>query len=202
MNKRIDKRNMAVLAMMAAIEILLTLTPLGFLMIGPIRATMLHIPVIITALFLGWKAGLFMGGLFGLISLLMNTFAPTPVSFVFTPFLQIGPYHGTLLSLWIVLGPRMIFPLAACAVQKALKGFPKISIPIAAAVSSFLHTALVMGSIWLIFGDQYAAARGITAKAFLKIVLTTIFVNGTGELILAALIVTPCVKALQKIAKK
>ncbi|MEF9968776.1 MAG: ECF transporter S component, partial [Longicatena sp.] len=41
------------MAMFLAIEIVLVITPLGYLPIGPISATTMHIPVIIAGIVLG-----------------------------------------------------------------------------------------------------------------------------------------------------
>ena len=57
-------------AAFAAIVIVLGFTPLGLIPIGPIKATILCIPVIIGTLTLGLKAGLILGFCFGLISTL------------------------------------------------------------------------------------------------------------------------------------
>lgn len=57
-------------AAFAAIVLVLGLTPLGLIPIGPIKATILCIPVIIGTLTLGLKAGLILGFCFGLISTL------------------------------------------------------------------------------------------------------------------------------------
>lgn len=72
-----------------AIEAIFWFTPLGSLpAIGPIVATLAMVPVIITALLLGTKAGTIMGACAGMFSFLVWTFSPPSpiVAFVFTPF--------------------------------------------------------------------------------------------------------------------
>ena len=50
-------RNLALMSLFIAIEILMVMVPfLGFIPIGPLRATTLHIPVIIAGIVLGKKA--------------------------------------------------------------------------------------------------------------------------------------------------
>ena len=44
---------MSIMAMFLAIQIILVVTPLGYLPIGPISATTMHIPVIIAGIALG-----------------------------------------------------------------------------------------------------------------------------------------------------
>lgn len=83
-------------AMFLAILLLLALTPLGFITLGPLNSTTMHIPVIIGSIVLGPKIGSMLGGTFGIISLIKNTTAPTPLSFVFSPFIPvIGTDHGS-----------------------------------------------------------------------------------------------------------
>lgn len=54
------------MAVLTAIIVLLAFTPLGYLVIGPIAATTIQMPVIIGAVLLGPAAGAFLGGVFGL----------------------------------------------------------------------------------------------------------------------------------------
>ena len=67
---------------------------LGYIPLGFTRATIIHIPVIIGSIILGPKYGAFLGFIFGLTSLVNNTFNPTVTSFVFTPFYSLGTYVG------------------------------------------------------------------------------------------------------------
>lgn len=89
---------LVLLTMFCSIEVVLMFTPLGFIPLGPIRATTLHIPVILAGMLLGVKGGAITGLVFGLGSVLINTITPTITSFVFTPFYSLGEYHGNLMS--------------------------------------------------------------------------------------------------------
>jgi len=75
-------------AFFLAILILLASVPfLGFIPLGIINATTLHIPVIIASIVLGPKLGAFLGGAFGIISMIRSTVIVTPLSFAFSPFI-------------------------------------------------------------------------------------------------------------------
>ena len=51
-------KNLTLLALFIAIEAVMVMVPfLGFIPIGPLRATFLHVPVIIAAIVLGTKQG-------------------------------------------------------------------------------------------------------------------------------------------------
>ena len=71
-----DTRWMVSVALMAAIIIVLANTPLGMIQLPIVKATTVHIPVIIGAILLGPLAGGILGGVFGVCSMLSNTFAP------------------------------------------------------------------------------------------------------------------------------
>lgn len=78
-------QSLAVLAMFTAILFLLTFTPIGMIDLPIIKATVLHVPVIIGALLLGPKKGAFLGGMFGLASLLKIPWYPTCPPLPFPP---------------------------------------------------------------------------------------------------------------------
>ena len=61
MNSKQKTKNMVLLALFGCIEIVLMLTPLGYIPIGPVRATTLHIPVILLACQLFLQLHLFFG---------------------------------------------------------------------------------------------------------------------------------------------
>lgn len=77
--KKHDTRWMVSVALMAAIVIVLANTPLGMIQLPIIKATTVHIPVILGAILLGPGAGAILGAVFGICSLVSNTMAPTPV---------------------------------------------------------------------------------------------------------------------------
>ena len=86
--KKHDTRWMVSVALMAAIVIVLANTPLGMIQLPIIKATTVHIPVILGAILLGPGAGAILGAVFGICSLVSNTMAPTLLSFAFSPFFK------------------------------------------------------------------------------------------------------------------
>ena len=202
------KRNKSVLflvqfSILVAIEAIFCFTPLGSLpALGPIVATLAMIPVVITALLLGTKAGAVMGGIAGLFSFLVWTFMPpTPIAaFVFTPFYSLGEIQGNFGSLLICFVPRIMVGVVTGLVYQGLaKKMPKkdvLSMAIASAAGSLANTFGVMGGIWLFFGTQYAELAG---QAMLILVGMTILTSGIPEAIVSA-IVAPAVSRPVKIA--
>lgn len=88
----LNARNIAIIGLLGAVTAVLGMTPLGFIPIGPTRATILHIPVIIGAILYGPMVGGFVGLIFGGFSLFNAITNPTPVSFVFlNPVVSVFP---------------------------------------------------------------------------------------------------------------
>ena len=89
MNRQTAKyRDFVLLALFAAIILLLAFTPIGYIQLPIIKATIVHVPVIPGAIVLGPKKGAILGVLFGLTSFISNTFMPTALSFAFSPAIR------------------------------------------------------------------------------------------------------------------
>ncbi|MGN0415579.1 MAG: ECF transporter S component [Agathobacter sp.] len=98
-------------ALFAAIIIIMAFTPLGYIPLVIINATIIHIPVILGSLFCGPKKGAFLGFIFGLTSFIKNTIMPTSLSaFVFSPVLAAGMVgtSGIFKSAFICFVPRIL----------------------------------------------------------------------------------------------
>ncbi len=185
-------RRLTMFAMFLTLELLLIFTPLGFVPLGAINATTLHIPVILAGILMGPLEGAGLGLVFGLSSLIRNTVAPNLTSFVFSPFVTVGAFSGNAWSIWVAIGPRILLGLLAALIFRLLHKYLKLgtlAAGISAGLSTFLHTIMVMGSIYFLFGQEYAAAQNMTQAALLGLIGTVISVNGVAELILAAVVV-------------
>lgn len=91
-DKVLSVRKMTIIGVLGSISIVLGLTPLGFIPVGPTRATIMHIPVIIGAIMEGPMVGGMIGLIFGLFSIFQAVTRPTPVSFVFlNPIVSVLP---------------------------------------------------------------------------------------------------------------
>ena len=98
-------------ALFAAIIIIMAFTPLGYIPLVVINATIIHIPVILGSLFCGPKKGGFLGFIFGLTSFIKNTVMPTSLSaFVFSPVLAVNMVgtSGIFKSAFICFVPRIL----------------------------------------------------------------------------------------------
>lgn len=193
-----DTRWLVSVALMAAIVILLANTPLGMIQLPVIKATTVHIPVILGAILLGPAAGAILGGVFGVCSLISNTTAPTLLSFAFSPFLS-SDFAGVFKALWISVGCRILIGVVAgwlwIGLQK-LKVNSWIALPIVGFVGSMTNTILVMGSIYVLLARQYAEAKSVAVDAVWGLVMGTVTASGIPEAIAAAVLVAAIGKAL------
>ena len=189
---RKDTRWMVSVALMAAIVILLANTPLGMIQLPIIKATTVHIPVIIGAVLLGPSAGAILGGVFGICSMISNTTAPTLLSFAFSPFLA-EDLLGVVKSLWIAIGCRILIGVVAGWVWIGLRKLrlsPWVALPITGFVGSMVNTVFVMGSIYVLLASQYAAAKEVALDAVWGLIMATVTASGIPEAIAAAVLVT------------
>ena len=120
-NRKFDTRYMAMLAMLCGVLLVMGMTGIGFIPLPVIKATTMHIPVILGAILLGPGAGGILGGLFGLCSIWTNTVSPGLLSFAFSPFMTTEGFPGVLKSIWIALGCRILFGILAGWLWKILK---------------------------------------------------------------------------------
>ena len=194
-----NTRYMALLAMLCGILLVMGMTGIGFIPLPVIKATTMHIPVLLGAILLGPKAGAVLGGLFGLCSIWANTTTPGLLSFAFSPFMSTEGIIGVFKSLWIALGCRILFGLIAGWLWILARKFCKqeyIALPVTAAIATLCHTLLVMGSIYLLLAQQYAAAKNVAVTAVFGLVMGTVTASGIPEAIIAAILVTVIGKAL------
>lgn len=201
MNNRNEKTlGLVQVALFTAIIFVLAMVPgLGYIPIGVIRATTIHIPVIIGSLILGPKKGAILGGMFGLTSLINNTINPTVTSFVFSPVLamEMGGIKSAIMSFIICFIPRILIGIVPYYVYAGIRKLMKkgnasmiTALGVAGVAGSMTNTLLVMNFIYLLFGKQYALAKEIPYKALYGTILGIIGMNGVPEAIVAAVLVT------------
>lgn len=203
--KKRDTRWMVCVALMAAIVIVLANTPLGMIQLPVIKATTVHIPVILGAVLLGPLAGGTLGGVFGICSLISNTMAPTLLSFAFSPFMSTTGLPGVLKALWISVGCRILIGVVSGWLWKLFEKVhlnQTIALPITGFVGAMVNTVTVMGSIYLLFAQQYAQAQNVGVTAVWGLIMGTITASGIPEAIASAVLVLALGKVLLRFMKK
>lgn len=197
-------------AIFLSIILLFAFTPIGFIHLGIIKATLIHIPVIIGSIILGPKIGAFLGLAFGTTSIINNTLAPTLLSFAFSPAIPVlGTDRGSFMALIVAIVPRVVIGILPYFFMKGFNQLiirnkikQKTSLFLIGLVTTVIHTFLVMGAIAVVFYDAYSQAVNVESLSGVIIAVFTVFLsNGIGEAIVAAFIVMTAVPPLLKISE-
>ena len=189
--KSFTVRHMAVTGMLGAISVVLGMTPLGCIPVGPTNATIMHIPVIIGAIVEGPIVGMLVGLIFGIFSLIRSITAPTPISFVF---------WNPLVSIL----PRILIGLASYYIYKFFSKTTKneaVSIGITGALGTLVNTLGVLGMVYALYAEKFVSALGLSGQNAFKVISGIGITNGLPEMFVAMLIVTAAVKAIKKVRR-
>lgn len=161
-------RKLILVSVLGAITIVLGMTPLGFIPLGVINATTMHIPVIVASIIEGPIVGGLVGLIFGLSSLfnalLKNA---SPVSFVF---------YNPLISVM----PRVLIGITSYYAYKAFENFPVKKLRVFSKIIWSVITAFLIFFMVKNFSQMstanrtymtifLAASLGITIYSFFKI---------------------------------
>ncbi len=207
MQKQQNKlRELTQLSLLVGIMIIMSFTPLGYIPLGFMRATTMHIPVILGGCLFGVKKGAFLGGVFGITSVIKATVEPTLTSFVFTPFYSLNEqFSGSALSLVVAILPRVFIGVIAALVFNAITKLNKnnsLAFLLAGLAGSMINTIGVMGLIGLFFGEDYSAATGGSVELLFGAIISIVAINGIPEAVIAAVCTLAIGKALLTIQLK
>ena len=146
-------KKLALTGAFSALVIVLGITKLGLIPLGATASiSILQIPVILVAMLAGLPYGVFVGAVFGILSLIQAAMSP---SGVLDPVF-VNPLCSVL--------PRMITGVIAWAVWKLLNFIPKMPKTLSAAINGFVttfcHTLLVIGCLFIFEGKTVSEAMG------------------------------------------
>ncbi len=180
---------------MAIIAVMTFIPNVGYINLIVIKATLLHVPVIVGSIVLGPKKGAVLGATFGITSLIKNTLEPSLLSFAFSPFYQVGDIGGNGWSVVIALVPRILVGVIPyfvfTGIEKLLKNIKMrrtIALPLACASGALINTLLVMHLIFFCFREEFAAAQSVAVDVVYSMILGIIAANGIPETIVAVVI--------------
>lgn len=194
--KKFNTREMVTLAMLCAILLVMSFTPLGFLNIGPLAISLNMIPVGIGAMALGPIGGMILGGMFGITSFLQclgigGTSAMGVILFDISPFLAfvqrfVPRLLAGLLSGFIFLGVKK---LSNSTVAGFVTGF----------CAALLNTVLFMLALVLLFGNTAYMQGLIGGKNIIVFICTFVGINAVVEMIAATATVGLIGKVLNQV---
>lgn len=177
-NKNVFK--MTIIAMLVAILIIQTFVPmLGYIPLGPINITIVHITVILAAILFGKKTGLIIGTIWGTLSLIRT-------------IVQYLPTNQMFLNPLISVLPRAIVGWLSAVVFEALDkrftGHWKYSVT--AFVGTATNTVLVLGGIYLFAADLYAELFEMDVDQVFGALVAIVTTNGVIEVV-ASMVILP-----------
>jgi uncharacterized membrane protein len=186
---KLSTKQLAVVGMLSGVSMVLGMTPLGFIPLPFMNATIMHVPVIIGAILQGPIVGALVGLIFGIFSMIRAFSNPS-----LTAFLFMNPIIAIL--------PRILIGIGSYYVYRIIKlRTVNIRIGIAAVAGSLINTVGVLGLGYLLYGDKLAEVMKISKTAVGITFLTTASTNGVAEAIISALITIPVIMALKKVIK-
>lgn len=203
-NRKMNTRRLTQLALLAAIVLVMSYTPLGYLPLGPLNCSLLTIPVAIGAMLMGPTAGAVLGGVFGLTSFLNALEGKSQLG---QTLLSISPagYFVQAVVGRILMG--LCCGLIYLGVSRLLAKAPhgdKISCAIGGVSAPLFNTIFYMGAMVLFFYNTdyiqgLAAGKG-AANPFMFILLM-VGVQGAMEMVVGCLVSTAVTVPLRKFLK-
>lgn len=197
--KKLTTTDITLLGLFSAVILVQTYVWLGYLMIGPISITTIHLTVIIAACLLGPRLGALIGGIWGVTSWiyafqsagLLNVLFYNPLISV-VPRVAVGFIAGLLFSR---LSKRYNLTLSSS---------------IAGVVGTITNTVLVLSGFFFFGYDtlqNFLTAGTITINTsgidpVLTYVLSLVTTNSLAEIIAAAIVVPLVVTPLRRFIKK
>lgn len=179
-------RELTIIGMLGAITLFLGLTGFGFIVLPWMKATIMQIPTIIGALIAGPRVGLFVGLIFGSMSVYQNIV----VQNIFSVFF-INPLVSVL--------PRLLIGPFAYFAYKALKlNNDTIRIAISAALGSITNTVGVLGMIYILYAREFAVVNNWPMDKVFNILAGVAIANGGTEAVVTSIIVTSVVVILKR----
>lgn len=185
-NRRKKTISISIDAIFLAIIFLMTYTQIGFIPLGVISVTIVHVPVLVGAYLFGHKKGALYGLFFGLVSFLKAIESPMSI---------LDPYfQNPLISVF----PRIMFGLIAGLIFEFIKKtakkhiFTQPLIFIGSFIATLIHSVMVLSLLGLVYGKNLDADLTGYYSSFLTFMAITL---GTSSLLeaLCGGILTPFV---------
>ena len=185
-------RRLVVCGMLSAVSVVLGMTPLGIIPLGPLGVTTMHLPAIIGAILEGPVVGGVIGLIFGLVSLYKAVSGGSLLAPIFmNPLVSILPR--------ILIGPATTY--AYRGLEKLTKKHA-LSIGGGAVAGTLINTVGVMGFIYMLYAGQYAEAIGVDPATVGYTILGICATNGIPECIVAVVISVAVCLAVRGIGRR
>lgn len=195
--KKQNTKKLVTTALMIAIVILLDVTQIGYIPIGPLQLTLMCIPVVVGTLTLGLVPGLFLGLAFAITSI-----ARIPQNVFYTTLF--ADFAGMAKMILVALVPRLLIPVSVHYTETLMRRCSKKHLVyhgVAAAVGPLTNTVFFLGLFYLLFRGAAAGLSEELYGVFMSTFTLATTVNAVAELITAVIICPPIIYAVKKAIK-
>ena len=199
--RHIEISYMVELGALMAIVLIMAFTPLGYIPTPLIKISLISIPVAVGAILLGPSAGLILGTIFGLTSVIQSISGDGLGPLM----MQIAPISNVIVR----LPTRMLMGWLTGMIYLALKDskLRTFSIPLACLSAPLLNTILYMTTLCLLFFNKpevqdWATSAGLPIKNVFAFVSAMVGFNAVFEATASFIIGTAVTKALMVALKK
>ena len=184
-------------ALLVAVEVVMSLTPLGFLHLGFLDASLLTIPVAVAAILIGPLASTLLGFTFGIISFIKGFSSTAPMTIAMYSVSIPGAFVVAVVGR-VLMG--LCTGLLVRAVQKMTKKTSIADNIVGSLAAPLLNTAFFMGLLMLLYYHSEYIQGLVQSTGVANPILLIGIMVGTQALIEAAtcgVISTAVSKALQ-----
>lgn len=206
--KNIKTKDMVLMGIITALLVVLSMTPIGTIPIGPLSVSLNVIPVAIAAVALGPVGGAVAGGIFGILSFLQCFGIGVP-SGMGAILVSINP----ILAFIQRFIPRLLDGLLIGFVFRAVskRSNPYIASAVTGFCSAFFNTAFFMSSLMLLFGNtEYVQGLMenlgtdnvfificlfVGVNAVVEMAVSTVITGAVGSALFRAKLIQPVTKA-------
>lgn len=185
---KFNVRRMTVLALLIAVIVIMSYTPLGYLQIGPLSMSLLTIPVAIAAIVLGPIDGAILGAVFGFTSFFNAMSGKSAMGAALFGISPIGTFVVCVIARILMgFGTGLIY----AAVSKAMPKKTKLNCIWAGLSAAVLNTIFFMGFLVLLFYRSAYVQGLVTAMGVsnpLMFVITLVGLQGLIEAIVCSIV--------------
>ncbi len=194
-------KRMSTLALLIAIILVMSFTPLGYLQIGPLSMSLLTIPVAIGAITMGPVDGLILGIVFGLTSLFN---AMSGASAMGTAMFSINPFGCFVVCVVARALMGVCAGLVYLGLSKVNSNKEKLNFCLSGLLAAFFNTLFFMGSLCIFFYSSDYVQGLVTALHVsnpIMFIIVLVGFQGVMEMVLCSIVSTAVCIPLSKFTK-
>ena len=188
-------RRITLLGLLTAILMVLSMTPLGYLNIGPLAISFNMIPVAVGAAALGPVGGAVLGAVFGMTSFLQclgigGSSQMGVILFDINPLFAFIPRFV----------PRLVTGFLVGLIYKGVRKFATAHLAgmVAGFFAALLNTVLFMGALILLYGNTQYLTDLIAGRNIIVFVCTFVGINAVAEMLVSTAVTGALSTALER----